>query len=89
MAWGCYSIKAKSRSLVASEARFLAPGVQSIATLSGLAVHLRQNSGIQIALIERHLAAPDDRRDNAGKRLEAANRANRIRMFFGDITNLE
>jgi 4-aminobutyrate aminotransferase-like enzyme len=37
----------RSRSLVAAEARFLAPGVQSIATLSGLAVQRAEGSIIE------------------------------------------
>ena len=37
----------RSRALVASEARFLAPGVQSIATLSGLAVQRAEGSVIE------------------------------------------
>src|SRR5256885_1637518 len=37
----------RSRSLVAAEARFLAPGVQSIATLSGIAVQRAEGSVIE------------------------------------------
>ena len=59
-------------------------GCELGALLLGFAVHLREHIGVQVALIERCLAAANYRCDDAGKGLDAAHGADCVRMLAGD-----
>ena len=55
----------------------------------GFAIHLRQDSGIQIALIERGFAAADYSGDDAWKCFYTAYCAHRIGVAHGDRPDLQ
>ena len=62
---------------------------ESLAGFPRFAIHLASTCGVEIALIERGLAAADYRGDDAGKCFDAAHGADGVGMFAGDGANLE
>ena len=62
---------------------------KSLARLLRFAVHLRQNPGVQVALIERGFAPAHNRRHNSRKCFQAAHRADRVRMLARNIANFQ
>ena len=62
---------------------------EAFARLHSLTVHRGENGGIQVALIERDLAAAGDGGGDAGKGFEAADGADGIGMPSGDRADFE
>ena len=54
-----------------------------------LLIHLGQNAGVQIALIERGFASTHHGGHDPRKRFETTHGANRIGVFVGNIANVE
>src|SRR5271154_4194386 len=64
-------------------------GGETAAGFLGLRVHVGEDFGVEVALIEGGFAAADDGGDNAGKSFEAADGADGVGVLFGDVTNFE
>src|SRR5215472_11666174 len=54
-----------------------------------IAVHPGKDTSVQISLIERHLASAHYGRDDSRKGLDAADRANGVRVRARDVANLQ
>src|SRR6266853_1765920 len=57
---------------------------EPVARFTRLLVHSRENTGVEVALVERRLAAPHHSGHDARKRPQATHGAHRVRVLSGD-----
>src|SRR5579871_2389181 len=62
---------------------------ETFAGIAGFAIHLREDRGIEVALVEGDFAAANDSGDDSGESLDASHRANRVRVLAGNPANFE
>src|SRR5256885_8365183 len=62
---------------------------ETLACFLSFAVHVREDVGVEISLVECDFAAADHRGDDTRKSFHTAHGANGILVFFGDAANLQ